>query len=132
MSLLRHISPAFPLCLSLVTVPAAASLPGEFSEMDPISSECMVCHDGSVGIPVRYCLPSEKGTGCGGHVISADYALLAARDKGLNPASTLPPEMALFDGVLTCVTCHGDDPHLGKALALDNFGSALCRSCHKK
>jgi len=132
MNLLRHVSPAFPLVLSVVAVPVGASLPAGPAEMDPISSECMVCHDGSNGVPVRYCLPSQRKDDCRGHVISMDYAELAGRVKGLVPAESLPPEVALFNGILTCVTCHGDDPHLGQPLAMDNFGSRLCRTCHTK
>jgi hypothetical protein len=81
---------------------------------------------------VRYCLLGQKGTGCGGHIISASYAELAARDESLLPESKLPPEIALYEGKITCVTCHGSDPHLGEALAMDNSDSTLCRACHLK
>jgi len=124
------------LLLTIAAIPsaesAAASLAGNPSRLDPVSSECITCHDGSQGAHARFCLLGQMSRDCGGHLISVDYEELAARKRNLNPASRLPPELVLFDGILTCVTCHGNDPHLGDPLAMDNSGSALCRACHLK
>jgi hypothetical protein len=125
MRLLRIVCLAVTLLISVVAI-------GDTSEVDPLSAACMSCHDGSGGLHVRFCLIGQKGKGCGGHIISASYADLAAKDKSLLPESSLPPEIALHEGKITCVTCHGNDPHLGKPLAMDNHDSALCRACHQK
>jgi hypothetical protein len=111
----------------------AAFPAGNSAKLDPISAECIGCHDGSNGMHVRFCLLGQKGTGCGGHIVSTYYAdLVAAQRKGFQPLSNLPPELVLYQGKITCRTCHGADPHDGTPLAIDNFDSALCRSCHIK
>lgn len=125
MRLLRIFSLAVPLFLSVAAI-------GDTSEIDPLSAACLSCHSGSGGPHVRFCLIGQKDEGCGGHIISASYAALAAQDKSLLPASSLPPEIALYEGKITCVSCHGSDPHGGVPLAMDNSRSALCRACHLK
>jgi hypothetical protein len=104
------------------------------SELDPISAGCVACHDGGQGPHISFCLLSARGTGCGGHIVSASYAELAAKNKGLRPESDLRPELVLYEGLITCATCHGacprEDPHGTGTHVIDNFNSALCRSCH--
>jgi len=104
------------------------------SELDPISFDCIACHDGSMGPHIRFSLPSQKDLGMwgGGHIVSVSYAERAARISGLRPMNSLPPELVLYQGKITCVTCHGSDPHLTRMLVIDNLHSALCRSCHLK
>jgi hypothetical protein len=118
----------FPLLLAGTVIPAT----GYSSELDPISSDCLSCHNGTSGPHVRYCLLEQKGTGCGGHIVSVSYAEMAAKDENLLPLSKLPPQLSLLDGKITCVTCHGTEAHNGIRLIIDNQGSALCRSCHLK
>ena len=118
--------------IAAAAVPAAASSLDLPSELDPISAGCLSCHDGTGAIHARFCLLSQQGKGCGGHIISASYAELALRSKNLLPESSLPPQLALYEGKITCATCHGSDPHNGEPLALDNHNSTLCRACHLK
>ncbi len=92
---------------------------GVVSELDPVSADCMACHNGSEGFSIRYCLLSQKGQGCGGHIVSADYAQLAAIDLKLRPPNDLPPDIVFHEGKITCVTCHGYDPH-NVYFAIDN------------
>jgi hypothetical protein len=125
MRLLRIFSLAVPLLMSVAAI-------GDASDLDPLSAACLSCHNGSEALHVRFCLLGQKDKGCGGHIISASYADLAAKDKSMLPESSLPPEIALHEGKITCVSCHGSDPHLGKPLAMDNRDSALCRACHLK
>lgn len=134
---LRYVfSLAVPLLLAIAVIysakSSAASFPIDRSKLDPVSSGCIDCHDGSDGMLARFCLLGQMSRDCGGHLISVVYDDLATRKSNLNPSSSLPPELALFNGMLTCVTCHGDNPHLGFPLAMDNTGSALCRACHRK
>lgn len=117
--------------LLLTTVPAADMADSnDTSKLDPISAECVACHDGSEGMHINFCFLNEKGTGCGGHIVSASYPDLASRNEDLHDPDNLHPQMILHDGMITCVTCHGGEPHEGMPLAIDNSYSALCRACH--
>ena len=134
MGFLRIVALAFPLLLIAATIPAAEtraapSLKGAPVKLDPVSAGCLACHENAGGSHASFCLLAE----CGGHIVSVSYADLAARNKGLLPMSSLPPELVLYEGkIITCATCHGFEPHSGMALAMDNRGSVLCRSCHRK
>jgi len=98
--------------------------------LDPISVDCINCHNGTNGSRAGFCLLT--GAKSDGHVISLAYAEFARANPGLRPMDDLPPEVVLHDGVITCVTCHGSDPHGGAALVIDNSGSTLCIACHLK
>jgi len=113
------------MCLALESMTAATP------ELDQISSDCISCHNGSDGTHAGFCLLSQKGER-DGHIISASYAVLAGQNKGLCSESNLPSETVLYEGEITCVTCHGSDPHNGQTTVIDNRGSALCRTCHLK
>jgi len=135
MPLLRQLRVAIILLMLGSVVYAAEGGFGLFprqiaSEPDPVSAGCIACHDGTAGWRVRYSLPSPIRQGCSGHIISADYAALTAKNKNLRPPESLPQELTFHEGKITCVTCHGDDPH--NVLAIDNTHSALCRACHLK
>jgi len=129
---MRDFSSITALALPLLLAGIANSIPASASALDPISADCLSCHDGSGGPHARYCLLEQMGKGCGGHIVSVRYADMAARDKNLRPARNLSPLLPLYDGKITCVTCHGSEPHEGIPLIIDNRGSALCRSCHLK
>lgn len=125
------------LLLSVILIPPLASpavavQPGAAAVLDPVSSTCFSCHDGSGGPQAGFCLLPQKNKGCGGHIVSASYAELARRNKNLHPQRSLPPELVLFEGKITCVTCHGSAPHNRQPFAIDNRGSALCHACHVK
>ena len=130
----RIVALAFPLLLIAATISAAKtrvapSLKGAPVKLDPVSAGCLACHENAGGSHAGFCLLAE----CGGHIVSVSYADLAARNKGLLPMSSLPSELVLYEGeIVTCATCHGFEPHSGMALAMDNRGSFLCRSCHRK
>ncbi|MHB8987367.1 MAG: hypothetical protein ACYC6S_01145 [Desulfobulbia bacterium] len=130
----RIVALAFSLLLIAATISAAEtrvapSLKGTPVKLDPVSADCLTCHENANGSHASFCLLAE----CGGHIVSVSYADLAARNKELLPASSLPPELVLYEGkIITCATCHGFEPHSGMALAMDNRGSFLCRSCHRK
>lgn len=110
-------------------VAAQATVP---SGLDPVSSACVTCHDGADAPHAGFCLLTQQEGTSGGHLVSASYAELAANNRDLRPPSSLPPQLALTDGLITCATCHGGDPHEGTALVIDNAGSALCQACHLK
>lgn len=102
------------------------------AELDPISSDCVGCHDGSGGPHAGFCLLMQKAEGCKGHIVSASYADLAADKPGLRSAAAVTETLSLYEGKITCATCHNIYSQVGPMLAVDNGGSALCRICHIK
>ena len=111
---------------------AEAAPPAGHLELDPVSAACIACHDGTEAPHAGFCLLAQEGEKPGGHVISAPYAALATNNRGLRAPGSLPLELVLYDGLITCATCHGIDPHGGTPLVIDNAGSALCQGCHLK
>lgn len=135
MHYLRIFSLVASLLLALAALPpapgrAAVSLPEDGSQLDPVSAGCISCHDGSDGPHAGFCLLVEKIQGCNYHIVSVSYAKVTTGNKGFRPAGSLPPELVLHEGKITCVTCHGSDAHAGDPLAIDNRDSALCLACH--
>ena len=100
-----------------VCIAGTASLGAE-----QISSECLSCHED---------IEDQNGSfHSGSHAIGMAYAAHAARDEKLRPLLDLPSELILFEGVVTCATCHDSDPHDGQVLVINNRESALCNACH--
>ena len=100
-----------------VSIAEAASLGAE-----QISSECLSCHED---------IEDQNGSShSGSHAIGLAYAAYAARDEKLRPVLDLPSELIFFEGVVTCATCHGSDPHDGQVLVINNRESELCNACH--
>ena len=91
--------------------------------LDPLSSECFSCHDDS---------KDQKNEFHRGHVTGIPYDKHAGNNQNFRPISELPVELIFLEGRITCVTCHGIDPHDGQILVVNNSGSALCNSCHDK
>ena len=111
------------LLLTIATTNKTVCLAGATSlGAEQLSAECFSCHEDIVG--------PDGSSHSGSHVVGIAYADHAARDKKLRPASDLPTELALFEGVVTCATCHGLDPHDGQLLVINNRESALCNACH--
>jgi predicted CXXCH cytochrome family protein len=59
-------------------------------------------------------LPYERATAYGGYVAAA----------------VLPPEVRLFDGRVSCLTCHRSYSARHGATVLPTAGSRLCFACH--
>lgn len=90
--------------------------------IDQISSQCLSCHE-NIDTP-------NSSSHSGSHVIGIDYADYAVGNERLRPVFDLPAGMVLFEGVVTCASCHGVNPHDGQNLVITNRGSALCSACH--
>jgi hypothetical protein len=90
--------------------------------VEQLSSECLSCHEDIDG--------PNGSSHSGSHVVGIIYADNAARNEMLRPEFDLPAGLVLFEGVVTCTTCHGSDPHNGQSLVINNRGSALCSACH--
>lgn len=115
-------------CVFLVPF-ATANIPVCFVEaaspgIDQISSRCLSCHE-NINNP-------NSSSHSGSHVIGIDYADYVAGNERLRPVIDLPAGMVLFEGVITCASCHGANPHDGQSLVITNRGSALCSACHLK
>ena len=91
-------------------------------EIDQISAKCLSCHENND--------ISNSSSHSGSHVIGIDYADSAARNEMLRPVFDLPAGLVLFEGVITCASCHGVNPHDEQSLVVSNRGSALCSACH--
>lgn len=89
---------------------------------EQISSGCLSCHEDLEG--------QKDNSHSGSHAIGIVYATHATRNEKLRPALDIPSELILFEGVVTCETCHGSDPHDGQVLVINNRESALCNACH--
>jgi len=99
--------------------------------LDPMSVECISCHDGNVGSSVDYSL----GQGVwnhdnGAHPIGVSYRESRMRNGGLLPVSMLDKKLRLFGGKVGCGTCHDMYSKLPKKLTKNE--QFLCTSCHDK
>jgi predicted CXXCH cytochrome family protein len=106
------------------------------SPIDPVSAECIGCHDGTVGSDTQIVIGAgiwQHGEmGVSSHPIGVSYAAAQANDRTLRHMSELNPAIKFFDGKIGCGSCH--DPYsISKTqLVMNNKGSALCLECHKK
>lgn len=131
----RHLAASFlahPQTGTATQTSGTLALASSTEELDPISAGCVNCHDGSGGPHAGFCLLLQKREGCGGHIIGASYADLAADNPELHSVSQVMEKLSLYEGKIGCATCHNIYSHVGPMLAVDNSGSALCRICHNK
>lgn len=106
--------------------------------LDPISMECITCHDGTLASAVNYKVKTADQAGvksfdaiAGSHPVGMDYTRFG-NSKQFVPYYRLPQNMVLMDGRVACITCH-DMLSSNKAyLAVDLNGSGLCFTCHNK
>lgn len=124
MCTLRHIILLLIIISTVGTIGLMAGAESVFAavEVDPVSSECLSCHDDMDESEMKF----HRG-----HVTGVAYGDYTDNEQNFRSASSLPLEMVLHEGKITCVTCHGVDPHDDEFLVIDNHGSALCVSCHK-
>lgn len=110
--------------------------------LDAASAECVGCHQDAVTVnePLQVC---HQGN-CD-HPVGVSYVSFSSKNRGLIPPEGLIPEIKLVDGKISCLTCHipYNAEHEEKAafkgsfqpdslLSVDNTGSKLCTSCHRK
>ena len=106
--------------------------------LDPISMECLGCHDGTMAKAVNHRISDGDThrvksieTIKGSHPIGMDYNAFA-RSKEYVPSNTLAADIKLINGKVGCVSCHNLLGRNDKYLAVDNTRSGLCFSCHNK
>lgn len=106
---------------------------------------CIRCHDGTIArdtiagvVRDRFINkqnPGLLGTGHGrsDHPVGVKYPPF---DRGYRPITTVVAQgtVLLPGGRVECISCH--DPHnqsgIRSMLVRDNYGSALCLTCHRK
>lgn len=134
--------------------PTLDSSPTDFAGGTNVSSLCMSCHDGTVGLgslvnPGPGGAPSNAGTTMGAvnanlgtdltndHPVAFTYdAALQTADGELVDPTTLTGAVHLFGSggdQVECASCH--DPHDNTNqpfLVMSNNSSALCTTCHIK
>lgn len=101
-------------------------------DLDAYSLECLECHLKTDSAPVVNL--GEQGivrhtSGSVNHPIGKDYKKAEAYG-GYHPASSLPQQIQLPDGKVSCISCHEGYSGNHGSLVLGNTGSTLCFKCH--
>lgn len=101
---------------------------GVTADADGALTQCISCHDGSVGEHVSFCtVQCDFKTP---HSVLKDYP---PRDRELSFAP-IPAAKAkgikFINGKVTCVSCHNLRNPAKNHLVMDNRGSRLCLTCH--
>jgi len=106
--------------------------------IDPISLECVNCHDGTLARGVTFYVKNtgeQKALGIAtlsaSHPIGTDYIKYSC-NKGFTYWRSLPAEMVLMNGQIGCASCHNLLGNKELYLVVDMTGSGLCFSCHRK
>jgi len=110
---------------------------------DGSSLVCLGCHDGTIALGDVLSRTQSTSVGKGikrtdlsdGHPISLlyDADLIEKNDELEDPANLTQKTRLDSASKIQCTTCH--DPHddtYGNFLVMDNSGTALCVTCHKK
>lgn len=104
--------------------------------LDPISMECLGCHDGVIASDASYQIVGSEAVTYEqiglSHPIGMDYATVASEKRGLRTVDELSPYIALYNGKVGCASCHNPYSSEHRMLTLNNRGSALCLECHIK
>lgn len=100
--------------------------------IDPLSLECIVCHDSTIGVSAEYSSGEGIWTHTDGssHPIGVHYNTARMRSGGLTPPSSLDRRIRFFAGRIGCGTCHDMYSTLPARLVMANDESRLCTACH--
>lgn len=100
------------------------------SLLDEFSAECLSCHDGTISKEPQVQVKGglwQHGIGMS-HPIGVDYP----RSEDFAYPESLPKDVRLFNGKIGCLSCHEIYTKEKNMLVMDNRGSRLCLTCHKK
>lgn len=104
--------------------------------LDPITLECLSCHDGVIASDAAYKIVGGEAVTYEreglSHPIGMDYRAAAMQDRELRDVGSLSPYIALYDGKVGCASCHNPYSSQQRMLTMSNVGSALCLECHIK
>lgn len=100
--------------------------------LDPLSIECIGCHDGTIGINADYSLGDGLWTHSDGssHPVGIHYRTARMQGSKLTPPSKLNRKLRFFAGRIGCGTCHDMYSTYYAKLIMDNTESRLCVACH--
>ncbi|MFQ5494589.1 MAG: hypothetical protein ACE5EX_04335 [Phycisphaerae bacterium] len=97
-----------------------------------------MCHDGITASEARFGTIWNRGVGSAGdprrdHPVDVRYAdaMRHNTEARLRPPASLPPQIRLANGKVTCLSCHdlyNLEPH---QLSVSMEGSSLCLTCHQ-
>ena len=121
-----HIRPKYPQSSAALAI-------------DPISKNCISCHDGSYASSVsiragtwthgKELMPHDAGS----HPIGIDYegSRMARRARSLlKPIGMVDRRIQFFNGKVGCGSCHDPYSTIEKRLVMSDARSALCFGCH--
>jgi hypothetical protein len=107
--------------------------------LDSFSQDCMGCHDGfqASDRKINYKnTPGQKShwsPGATEHPIGMNYAAYAAIDsQSYKPIASFGSKMMFVNGKVGCTTCHDPLNQEKGHLAMSDYRSALCLTCHTK
>lgn len=106
---------------------------------DPVSRNCLSCHDGSAatnvssGKTVAIHSNSLMQFDGGQHPIGINYerARTTNRKLALKPIGLVDGRVQFFDGKIGCCSCHNPYSQIEKRLIMSDRGSSLCFACHE-
>lgn len=100
------------------------------SLLDKFSVECLSCHDGTISKGPQVEVKQgvwQHGIGMS-HPVGVDYPF----SEDFAYPESLPKEVRLFGGKIGCLSCHEIYAKERDMLVMNNRGSRLCLTCHKK
>ncbi len=118
---------------------AAFATSAAFMGIDPLSRQCISCHDGNFAASVTLNTgqwqhhSSLMNHDSGSHPIGIDYeaARLARGGRSdLRPIEEVDRRITFYDGRVGCGSCHNPYSRNEKKLVMSNRRSALCFACH--
>lgn len=118
--------------------PVSASRPAR-PGIESDSAKCLVCHDGSVARDIGHEDPVGLIGTAGSLGVSASHPVDVAyrvsnpahADGPLVSIAALDDRVRLFDGRVTCGSCHSPYSPERNHIVMSNLGSRLCLSCHE-
>ena len=110
-----------------------------FRTIDPISTKCISCHDGSYASSVSI-LAGKWGHSSqlmsndeGSHPIGVDYEsarVMRGSKTDLRPMDLVDKRIQFFNGTVGCGSCHDPYSNIEKNLVMSDRNSELCLACH--
>ncbi len=103
---------------------------GQLVQIKGELDDCIVCHDGTAASHTPFC--TVKCNFKSPHSVLKEYPP-RGKEGEYAPISSLPEKgIRLFDGKITCVSCHDLANPDKNHLVVSNKGSNLCFGCHIK
>ncbi|NGZ28518.1 MAG: hypothetical protein G8345_16715 [Magnetococcales bacterium] len=105
---------------------------GRSMAFDSFSSQCIACHTEMAGgnkIEITDMGVVRHGGSNMSHPLGSQYDLFGPA-QGYRLLETLPPQIVLPDGKISCISCHEGYSQIHGKLVISNRGSGLCLACH--